>query len=82
MFSYNKALKVSKLQGRRSCRIRLSSLKGIKVERGAKVEIVAKSDFQTLKISGLQGCKGCKIRLFGFDPIGLGKWGGGGGEGR
>ena len=60
MFPYDTALKLSKLQGCRSCRIWLSSLKGFKVERDAKVEKVAKADFQTLKISRLQGCKVAK----------------------
>ena len=62
MFPYDTALKVSKLQGCRSCRIWLSSLKGINVARGAKVENVAKPDFQTLKISRLQGRKVAKLQ--------------------
>ena len=78
MFPYNKALKLSKLQGCRSCRNWLSSLKGIKFARSAKVEKIAKSDFQTLKISRSQRLQN---RLFSFDPIELKKpWGGGGGR--
>ena len=76
MFPYNKALKVSKLQGCRSCRNWLSSLEGVKFARGAKVEKVAKSDLQTLKISRLQRLQN---RLFSFDHIELKKPGGGGG---
>ena len=41
-------------------------MKGIKVARGAKVEKVAKSDFQTLKISRLQGCKVAKAAKSDF----------------
>ena len=78
MFPYDTGLKVSKLQGCRSCRI--SSLKGIKVARGAKVEKVAKSDFQTLKISRLQGCKVAKAAKSDFlasTLLNLGRVGGG-----
>ena len=34
-------------------------------------------NFKDIKVTRLQGCKGCKIRLFSFDPIKLGKSGGG-----
>ena len=75
MFPYDTALKVSKLQG--------SSLKGIKVARGARVEKVAKSDFQTLNISRLQGCKVAKAAKSDFlasTLLNLGRVGGGGGR--
>ena len=55
MFLYDTALKVSKLQGCGSCRIWLSSLKGIQVARGAKVEKVAKSDFLASTLLTLKG---------------------------
>ena len=41
-------------------------MKGIKFARSAKVEKVAKSDFQTLKISRLQGCKVAKAAKSDF----------------
>ena len=76
MFPYDTALKVPKLQG--------SSLKGIKVARGARVEKVAKSDFQTLKISRLQGCKvakAAKSDILASTLLNFGRVGGGGGGG-
>ena len=57
----------------------------MKVARGAKVEKVAKSDFQTLKISRLQGCKVAKAAKSDFlasTLLNLGSVEGGGGEGR
>ena len=75
MFPYNKALKVSKLQGCRSLQKLTFKLKRYQVCEGAKVEKVAESDFQTLKISRLQRLQN---RLFSFDPIELKKRGGGG----
>ena len=72
-------------KGWKSCKIWLSSLKGIKVARGAKVEKVAKSDFQILKISRLQGCKVAKAAKSDFlasTLLNLGSVEGGGGGGR
>ena len=59
-------------------------MKGIKVARGAKVEKVAKSDFQTLKISRLQGFKVAKAAKSDFlasTLLNLGSVEGGGGGG-
>ena len=70
-----KGIKVARLQKLQNLTFKLKRYQGCE---GAKVEKVAKSDFQTLKMSRLQGCKGCNIRLFSFDPIKLGKRGGGG----
>ena len=71
------------------------SFKGTKVARfklkryqgceGARVEKVAKSDFQTLKISRLQGCKvakAAKSDILASTLLNFGRVGGGGGGGR
>ena len=66
-------MKVARLQKLQKLTFKL---KRYQVCKGAKVEKVAKSDFQTLKISRLQTLQN---RIFSFDPIELKKLGGGGG---
>ena len=65
-------MKVARLQKLQKLTFKL---KRYQVCEGAKVEKVAKSDFQTLKISRLQTLQN---RIFSFDPIELKKLGGGG----
>ena len=73
-----KGIKVARLQKLQNLTFKLKRYQGCEGCKGWKSFKIWLSNFKDIKVTRLQGCKGCKIRLFSFDPIKLGKSGGGG----